>query len=225
MAVGSTSTNQIAKQQTQLNAPREFLVRLGVLLTTFQLAYRTTLPDAELRLWRETLEGYSITEIESALSELLRCPPKQQLDDGTIQVWRGMPKLPDVIETIFAMRETAAEAAKQSNVERSPDPNCSKCVQGWIREGNRVKKCVCWAPRPKIEARPQLMPAVDDRKTLADVLKTAAMDIPEATPEKLAKPFPETLKYSTYSPSQEEIDQKKAEALKLAEKFQAEERP
>jgi len=68
------------------------------------------------------------------------------------------------------------------------------------------------------------MPAVDDRKTLADVLKTAAKDVPEATPEKLAKPFPGSI-YSTYAPSDAEIDQKKAEALKLAEKFHTEERP
>lgn|SRR6478609_664118 len=161
-------------------------------------------------------EKFSVREIIRAFGEVQIEQPGG---------WTGFPKRPDVIVRILANRDSAAEQLRVANVERSPDPMCQRCSgTGFERECNRVKKCVCWAPRPKIESRPQLMPAVDDRKTLADVLKTAAKDVPEATPEKLAKPFPGSI-YSTYAPSDAEIDQKKAEALKLAEKFHTEERP
>lgn len=105
--------------------------------------------------------------------------------------WTGFPKLPDVIRQIAANRDAAAMNAKAANIERAPDPVCERCEgTGWRQtlQANRVAKCHCWAPRPKLEQKPALMPAEQERLTLRDVLAKAA---PGATVEQVAKPMPE----------------------------------
>ncbi len=108
--------------------------------------------------------------------------------------WSGLPKLPDLVRQISLNRESAAEQAKASNVERAPDPSCERCRgTGWRPElgSTRVVKCHCWAPRPKLESKPALPPAEEDRKTLRDVLKSVVEKVSGATIDKAAKPMPE----------------------------------
>jgi len=93
------------------------LIQLGTFLTTLQAAYRTNLPEPELRLWRETLKPYSIGEITAAMEHLMLNPPKYDAGDGTMQAWRGMPKLPDVLETIWDQREKRAQDARRRKQE------------------------------------------------------------------------------------------------------------
>jgi len=69
-------------------------------------------------MWRETLKGYSYQEFERAMNRLVSNPPKYELDDGTIQVWRGMPKLPDVIDVMLNFREKDAQAARDRESEK-----------------------------------------------------------------------------------------------------------
>lgn len=66
-------------------------------------------------LWRDTLKAYSYEEFESAMTEMMKHPPKQTLEDGTTQPWTGMPKLPDVLQVMLARRDErkAQERATQ----------------------------------------------------------------------------------------------------------------
>ena len=47
------------------------------------------------------------------MTELVSHPPKYELEDGSIQVWRGMPKLPDVVQVMLENREKAYVAKEQ----------------------------------------------------------------------------------------------------------------
>lgn len=64
-------------------------------------------------MWRETLKDYSVQEFSAAITELVTHPPKYELEDGSIQVWRGMPKLPDVVNVMLDLREKAVNAAQK----------------------------------------------------------------------------------------------------------------
>lgn len=87
-------------------------------METLQKVYRTKLPAEELTMWRETLKDYSVQEFEKAMSELVTHPPKYELEDGTIQVWRGMPKLPDVVQVMLDQREKVAAEYRRRESER-----------------------------------------------------------------------------------------------------------
>lgn len=64
-------------------------------------------------MWRETLKDYSVQEFEAAFADLVRHPPKYELEDGSIQVWRGMPKLPDVVNVMLDLRDKAVQDARR----------------------------------------------------------------------------------------------------------------
>lgn len=93
--------------------PERFLAEVGDYLETIQLVYRSKLPQQELVLWRETLKDYSYQEFNQAMTHLISNPPKYELEDGSIQVWRGMPKLPDVVDVMLDLREKAVQDAQQ----------------------------------------------------------------------------------------------------------------
>jgi len=78
-----------------------------------QKVYRTKLPADELEIWAETLKDYSFQEFDKAMKHLVANPPKYELEDGTVQVWRGMPKLPDVIDVMLDLRAKAVQEAQQ----------------------------------------------------------------------------------------------------------------
>lgn len=69
-------------------------------------------------MWRETLKDFSAQEFEQALAYLVKNPPKYELEDGTIQTWRGMPKLPDVLWAIDEAREQARQQARERESQR-----------------------------------------------------------------------------------------------------------
>lgn len=83
-----------------------------------QKVYRTKLPADELEIWAETLKEYSFQEFDRAMKHLIDNPPKYELDDGSIQVWRGMPKLPDVVDVMLGLRERAIQEASRRESER-----------------------------------------------------------------------------------------------------------
>jgi hypothetical protein len=93
--------------------PEMFLAEVGSYLETIQLVYRSKLPQQELVLWRETLKDYSYQEFNQAMTHLISNPPKYELEDGSIQTWRGMPKLPDVVDVILDLRDKSAQAAEK----------------------------------------------------------------------------------------------------------------
>lgn len=69
-------------------------------------------------MWRETLKDYSVQEFEAAMRELVTNPPRYELEDGSIQVWRGMPKLPDVVNVMLDTRERIAAEYRRRESER-----------------------------------------------------------------------------------------------------------
>lgn len=87
-------------------------------MDTLQKVYRTKLPPDELGMWRESLKDFSVQEFDAAVSEMVKHPPRYELEDGTIQVWRGMPKLPDVIQVMLALREKRAAEYRRAQAER-----------------------------------------------------------------------------------------------------------
>lgn len=46
------------------------------------------------------------------MRHLIANPPKYEID-GDIQVWRGLPKLPDVLDTMMDFREARAEETRR----------------------------------------------------------------------------------------------------------------
>lgn len=111
---------------TFANQPDEFLTQLEAFLRTIQDAYRSKLSEPEQQLWIRGLcqgqEKFSMQEIVAALDEMVRNPPLYEVPgpDGPItQKWRGMPKLPDLIETMLGMRsKRAREAYRQREDEQ-----------------------------------------------------------------------------------------------------------
>ena len=116
--MGTEIQKQNAAMLTYQRQPEQFLEFIGSFLETFQKLYRTKLPPDELTVWRETLKDYSAAEFEAAMTELVTHPPKYQLDDGSIQVWRGMPKLPDVVQVMLDNREKAYQEYRRREWER-----------------------------------------------------------------------------------------------------------
>lgn len=98
--------------------PEKFLAEVGSYMETIQLVYRSKLPSQELELWRETLKDYSYQEFNQAMTHLISNPPKYELEDGSIQVWRGMPKLPDVVDVMLDLREKAVQEARKRESDR-----------------------------------------------------------------------------------------------------------
>lgn len=109
---------QNAAMLTYQRQPEQFLAFIGSFLETSQKLYRVKLPSDELEIWRETLKDYSAGEFEAAMTELITHPPKYQLEDGSIQVWRGMPKLPDVVQVMLDNREKAYQEYRRREYER-----------------------------------------------------------------------------------------------------------
>lgn len=69
-------------------------------------------------MWRETLKDFSVQEFQSAMSELVRNPPRYDPGDGELQVWRGMPKLPDVLDVMLDAREARVIEHRRRESER-----------------------------------------------------------------------------------------------------------
>jgi hypothetical protein len=118
MADSNLTVKPSAEIVTFQKQPQRFLELIGSQLETFQKVYRTKLPADELVMWRETLKDYSVQEFETAFAELVRYPPKYQLEDGSVQVWRGMPKLPDVVNVMLDLRDKAVYEARKRESER-----------------------------------------------------------------------------------------------------------
>jgi hypothetical protein len=104
--------------------PDEFLQQLEAFLVTIQDAYRSKLSDAEQQLWIRGLcqgqEKFSMQEMVAALDEMVRNPPLYEVPgpDGPItQKWRGMPKLPDLMETMLSLRSKSAREAYRRREE------------------------------------------------------------------------------------------------------------
>ncbi len=69
-------------------------------------------------MWCETLKDYSLQEFDKAVKNLITHPPKYELEDGSIQVWRGMPKLPDVVSVMLENREEEMRKRRLVESER-----------------------------------------------------------------------------------------------------------
>lgn len=105
--------------------PEAFLTKLEAFLLTIQDAYRSKLSEAEQQLWIRGLcqgqEKFSMQEMLAALDEMARNPPLYEVPgpDGPVtQKWRGMPKLPDLIETMLALRSRRAREAYRQREEQ-----------------------------------------------------------------------------------------------------------
>jgi hypothetical protein len=171
------------------------LDRLGLFLKTLQTVYRTQLAEAELVMWRETLKDYSYQEFERAMNHLIKNPPRYDPGDGQIQVWRGMPKLPDVIDTMLDFQQQAA-------------------VEYRRREGARLA-----AEMRELEKQRKERPG--DFFGLADVLKEfkeKRPDLAMAT-DRDGNETPLKAMPSAYIPSEAELAEKKRQALELEKKY------
>ena len=109
---------QTDERLTYQKQPQEFLQRMSAFLDTIQKVYRVQIAVPELRIWKETLKDYSFQEFEAAMNDLVRHPPRYELEDGSIQVWRGMPKLPDVVNAILDSREKAFKESMRQQQEK-----------------------------------------------------------------------------------------------------------
>lgn len=119
---------QTSEALTFVNQPGEFLTQLERLLVTLQDAYRSKLSDAEQQLWILTLtegeEKFSMEEVHRAVTEMIKNPPLFEVPgpDGPItQKWRGMPKLPDLIETMLDLRSKRAREERTERQEREQE--------------------------------------------------------------------------------------------------------
>jgi len=115
--MGQEIQKQTAVTLTFQRQPEAFLTQVGTYLETMQKVYRTKLPADELDIWAETLKDYSFQEFDQAMKHLVANPPKYELEDGTIQVWRGMQKLPDVVDVMLDFREQAVLDARKREHE------------------------------------------------------------------------------------------------------------
>lgn len=209
--------------------PEVFLTKLEEILAEWQLAHRTQLSIPEQRLWIETLKGYSLDQIQAAKEHLSRFPPKQQLSDGTVQSWRGMPQIQDVTETISKLPQIQAQRAEEISQthEWRRNPECQKCDEhGFQYVSNtrellppnpipkagtyRMRKCDCISLQPKASQLPALPPPAPDPEVI-DELKRKINEVVAK-----AKPQPEvpgwnslqqaakSARFSTYAPTDAE---------------------
>lgn len=101
------------------NSPAIELTPLENLLGRVQVRWPyPEMGDMEYQDWLETLEQQPLESVAAALDRLMRCPPKRELPDGSIQEYTGRPNLVDVLRMIERMAdERAQEAHRQSNEE------------------------------------------------------------------------------------------------------------
>lgn len=104
-----------------VSAQRDWRREMAKFLETLQESYRTEISDGEAELWMEMLSGYAFPEIKAAAMDLMRHPPKQQLDDGTTQTWTGMPKVQDLLAAIEEKRQQQAALKRQQQQSREMD--------------------------------------------------------------------------------------------------------
>src|SRR5579859_1833503 len=114
--MGTELQKATAELLTFQKQPERFLAEMGSYLETLQFVYRTKLPPQELVLWRDTLKDYSYQEFNRAMTHLIANPPKYEIE-GEVQVWRGMPKLPDVIDVMLNFRDKDVAAAREKEAE------------------------------------------------------------------------------------------------------------
>lgn len=146
-----TNQKRLSEIEESRRRGSEFSENLLKHIMGLQKVYRTELDQGELHIWLSALKEIPLPEIAAATESLITHPPKYELD-GEVQVWRGMPKLPDVIQKIVELREY-----KNSMLRANPPkfPECKDCDStGWLvvqqesktRPGNMVEKsirCVC----------------------------------------------------------------------------------
>lgn len=125
MATGQAIQKQTDAALTFARQPKEYVTELSQLLITLQDAYRSKLSEPEQQLWISTLsqgeEQFSMQEIHAAVTEMIKNPPLYEVPgpDGPVtQKWRGMPKLPDLIETMLSLRARRAREAYRQQDER-----------------------------------------------------------------------------------------------------------
>jgi len=97
---------------------KDWRVEMARFLAILSETYRTEISDGEAELWMEMLVSYSFEEIKAAATDLMRNPPKQQLENGEIQAWTGMPKLPDLMQAIEEKRQ---ERRRQADLKRQAE--------------------------------------------------------------------------------------------------------
>lgn len=122
-----------------------------------QKVHRQKLPPDELDTWTDTLKDYSFQEFDRAMKYLIRNPPKYDPGDGSMQVWSGMPKLPDVVRTMLDFRD---EDIRVANARES---------QKRIQEDREMEKYRAEHPEEFV--------ALD----MADILKQATKAMEERT--------------------------------------------
>lgn len=131
------------------------------------------------------------------MTHLISNPPKYELEDGSIQVWRGMPKLPDVVDVMLNFRVKAGIDALKRAAEQQKKEDAEE-------EKRRAEHPEEFIGMKELQEIAQKIPLIN-KKPSCPSNKTEA---------KAAEP---TL--SSYAPSKAELERKKQEAIELAKKF------
>lgn len=169
-----------------------------------------------------------------------------------VQTWRRMPQLAQILQALKDLLEKRSREFRESHEFMRDPACAKCNPLGYLRfrqtgkglellppdapndPRHKIRQCDCWKYFPKSKAL-QLAPPEEERKTLRDVLKSAVERSPSDTDlQKIADEavklsrqfekahaFPES-PYSTYSPSDTELEQKKRQARELAAKMQKE---
>jgi hypothetical protein len=122
--MGTDLQKQTERALIFAHQPDEFLTQLEAFLVTIQDAYRSKLSETEQQLWVRALcqseEKFSIQEILSALDEIVKNPPLYEVDgpEGPVtQKWRGLPKLPDLVDAMLSLRRKLIQEARRLKAE------------------------------------------------------------------------------------------------------------
>lgn len=97
--MSSTSQQGSNGSTVMTKSMQESAENLASFLRSLEMVYRWEMPDEELEMWIHSLNCFPLAEVRQAVTELMKNPP-----DG----WTGMPKLPDVVRTIWIDRERRA---------------------------------------------------------------------------------------------------------------------